>query len=176
MAMLDMIQHKAFLGLEFGTWLWFRSEQNEGSLDLGKGRGCSIAFEKNLVLSCEAGYATDSTLRGDAPAESPEAAAALLQNKKIKRARVSMTVDDLHYEFSLNAENFDWSSLKLDVPGKMELDEALPIRLEALERFQQVFGELFTLFLNIRLDETAWKKEIVAMRSWVTDKGSKEEE
>jgi len=103
MALVERIQQKSFLGTEFVTWLWFRSETAGGIVDLGDDDSCEVDFEKDIVLTSEWGEATASALRGEAPAMSPEAAAALLAGKKVKRARLRITHRDTPWHLALNA-------------------------------------------------------------------------
>ena len=69
MPLLEMIQDKAFLGTEFATYLWYRSETAEdGTLALADGKTCEIGFEKDLLLSGPpAGEAQNSAMRGETP-------------------------------------------------------------------------------------------------------------
>ncbi len=173
MALIDAIEQKSFLGPEFLTWLWYRAEtSSDASIDLGDGRTCFVEFDRDLILTSEAGEATASTLRGDAPSLAPEAAAALCAGKKVKRARLRLGVGEATYELALDAEGFDWRGLKIDVPTSLPLHEALPLRLNALEEFHTVFTALFDNYLDLRLDTDVWKAEEKAMRAWARDKSS----
>lgn len=176
MALIDMIQQKAFLGAEFATWLWFRSEGDDGAVEIDKGKSCGVVFEKNLVLESEAGHAVASTLKGETPAQAPEAAAALMAGKKVKRAKIALTVENTTWELTLNAETFDWTGLKIDTPPSLPFDEAVPIRLNALEEFQRIFSQLFSRFLDVRLDRDAWKKELGRIHQWVLSKNETPDE
>ena len=75
MALVEMIQQKSFLGTEFTTWLWYRSETEEGKVELGDSRTCEVLFERDLVLTSDYGEAVASSLKGEAPTRSPEAGA-----------------------------------------------------------------------------------------------------
>ncbi|NQU43695.1 hypothetical protein HQ520_10440 [bacterium] len=175
MAVLEMIQQKAFLGTEFVTWLWYRSEQEDNTLTVN-GSLCEMHFEKDLVLTGEAGEALASTFKGDAPSLAPEAAAALLAGKKVRRARVTLAQDNVAWELTLNGETFDWGSLKIDTPPSLPFEESVPIRLNALQDFHNLFAALFEIFLDLRLDPTKWKPELKAMRKWVGKKAQGERE
>jgi recombination associated protein RdgC len=176
MALVERIQQKSFLGAEFGTWLWFRSETNKGAVDLGSGKTCQVEFETDLVLTSDYGEATASALSGDAPTLSPEAAAALAAGKKVKRAKIRVTLDNLTWPLTLNAQNFDWGGLRIDVPPSLPFEEALPLRLKSLEEFHRVFDLLYSQFLDLRLDPDRWKAEEKRMRQWVADKAAAESE
>lgn len=170
-----MIQQKTFLGTEFVTWLWHRSELENPAIDLG-GEMCEIMFEKDLVLASEAGQAVASTLKGESPSLAPEAVAALMAGKKVKRAKLTLTMEHTVWTVSLNAETLDWGGLKIEVPPSLPFDEAVPIRLNALEEFQRIFTMLYSHYLDLRLDEEAWEKEEEAIREWVSAKEKPEME
>jgi hypothetical protein len=175
MSLVEMIQQKSFLGSEFATYLWYRSEGRERAMDLGDGRKCEVVFEKDLVLTSEWGETLAGTFRGDAPTLSPEAAAALAAGKKVKRARMTFAVGEATYGLVLNAESFDWSGLKLEAPPSISFDEAVPLRLAALDQFHDVFERLYGAFLDLRLDTERWAKELKAIRKWVREKNEGEE-
>ena len=137
MSLVENIQQKSFLGAEFATWLWYRSETADGRIDLPGGRSCEVAFERDIVLTSEGGEAVASALKGETPAFSPEAATALHSGKKIKRARLRIVVEDTTWELTLNAENFDWSGLKIDTPAEPSLrgsGHASPDRPRTVQR------------------------------------------
>ena len=174
-ALLDNIEQKSFLGSEFVTWLWFQSEREGGAVELDEDKPCLVEFEKDLVLSSEAGDAQSSTLRGEAPTLAPEATAALAAGKKVKRARVRLTFGDAAWEAVLDAENFDWRGLKIDVPPSLPFNESLPLRLAVLQEFHSVFDRLFGRFLDVRLDPDGWEAELGAMREWIAERGEEAE-
>ena len=176
MALIDMIDQKAFLGAEFATWLWYRSERENPELDIEGVGACEVVFEKDLVLAGEAGQATASTLRGETPSLAPEAVAALLAGKKTKRARITLTVEHTPWQLTLNAETFDWGGLKIDTPPSLPFEETVPIRINALEEFQRIFSGLYSAFLDIRLNEARWAAEIGAIHAWVLAKEKPREE
>jgi hypothetical protein len=165
-----MIEDKNFLGAEFATWLWYYSETKEGKFELKDNRTCQIDFEKDLVLRADAGEVLNSALRGDAPSLAPEAAAALAAGKTVRRARVSFAMGNMTWQFTLNAETFDFGGLKLDTPPSLPFEEGTALRLSALQEFHDVFSELYHLFLDLRLDTDAWKAEERHIRAWVKRK------
>ena len=176
MALLEMIEEKSFLGPEFATWLWYRSEQKESTVALPNGKTCEVSFEKELVLTGPVGEALNSTFRGETPSLAPEAAAALAAGKKVKRARVRLGVGDVTYELTLNAANLDWTGLRIDTPPSLPFDEAVPLRLNALEEFADLFDSLFAVFLDLRLDRDRWTAEVKRVRKWIIGKVERKED
>ena len=175
MALLEMMEEKGFLGPEFATWLWYRSEQKGSSVALAGGKSCEVSFEKDLVLTGLAGEALNSAFRGETPSLAPEAAAALAAGQKVKRARVRLGAKDVSYELVLNAANLDWTGLKIDTPPSLGFDEAVPLRLAALEEFADLFDSVFAAFMDLRLDHDRWTAEVKRIRKWIAGKTERDE-
>ena len=135
-----------------------------------------MIFEKDLVLRGDAGEVLNSSLRGDAPSHGPEAGAALAAGKTVRRARISFAIGNMTWQFSLNAETFDFGGLKLDTPPGLPFEEGTALRLSALQEFQDIFSELYNQFLDLRLDSDAWKAEEKRIRAWVKRKQKGESE
>ena len=51
MDFLDILREKAFLGREFLTWLWFKSEQTGGSIDVPGGKIIEVVFNYRTTLT-----------------------------------------------------------------------------------------------------------------------------
>ena len=50
MDFLDILREKAFLGREFLTWLWFKSEQTGGPIELPGGKVIEVVFHDRMTL------------------------------------------------------------------------------------------------------------------------------
>lgn len=169
MGVLELIQQKAFLGKEFLTWLWYRAETGP-RIDLGRSRHCEIEFLGPLTLDAHFGDARTTALRGDSPSTSPEAAAALLEGKKVRRAGLKLSANGVDWIVTLDGENFSISSLNLPRPGRLPFEEALRLRLDYTLEFEALFSELFNRFLELRLDSRDWAAQIKKIQAWVGDK------
>lgn len=175
MSLLEQIKEKAFLGTEFVTWLWYHSESGEGAVPLLQGGECELSFSQDLLLVGDSPEAENSALKGGAPSLAPEAATALAAGKKVRRAKIHFTRDQVLYSLAVNGETFDWSGLKIDVPPSLPFEEAVPLRLNALEDFHRIFAGLFETYLNIRLDPEKWEPEVQRIRAWVREKDERED-
>jgi len=169
MGVLELIQQKSFLGKEFVTWLWYRSEENP-RVHIRGPRECEVEFLQQLVLEANYGDAKSSVLRGDSPSTSPESAVALREGKKIKRARMKVICDGNDWVATIDGENLNVSGLQMPKVGKLPFDEALHLRLEFAADFDSVLSELFNTFLELRLDEKEWTKELKKIHHWVGEK------
>lgn len=169
MGVLELIQQKAFLGREFLTWLWFRSER-DGSIDVPAGKPVTVEILGSIVLDAQYGDARASTLKGDSPATSPEARTALLEGKKLKKAKLKLAREDIEFLATIDGENFNLSGLNVPNPGRLPFEDTMTLRLEYVQEFEQTFEALFELFLELRLDEKDWPAEVREIQQWVGGK------
>jgi len=169
MARAELIGQKAFLGREFLTWLWYRSEEDP-RIELTSGKSCEVEFGEQLMLEAGYGDARSSLLRGESPAASPEAAAALIQGKKVRRARVKLNHDGTEFAATLDGDSLAISSLKMPAAGKLPFDEVIQLRLEYASEFDAVVESLFLYFLEIRLNEEQWKAELKTIHKWAKNR------
>ncbi len=62
MDLVDLIQEKRFLGQEFLAWLWYKSEERGGSVEV-PGRGdVLVVFEKHMLLEYGEGEANEKVI------------------------------------------------------------------------------------------------------------------
>lgn len=169
MGLAELIQQKAFLGREFLTWLWFRAEIDP-VFDLHGKRRCEVEILGPLTLDALYGDARSTVLRGESPATAPEAATALLQGKKLKKAQVKLSCDGVDWIAGIDAETFAFSGL--NVPGARQLpfDEVIGLRLQFMNEFETLLNELYGVFLETRLDEKLWAPELKKIQNWVEKK------
>jgi hypothetical protein len=169
MGVLELIQQKAFIGAEFLTWLWFRSERDHKVTPHG-GEPVTIELLGPIVLEAQYGDARSGTLKGDSPATSPEARTALLEGKKLKRAKMKWTRGDVAWTVTLDGETFNLTGLAIPMPGRLPPEEAIALRMAVLLDFERLLDQLFQHFLELRLDAKAWGKELNKIHAWVREK------
>ncbi len=157
---------KRFLGPEFLSWLWYRAEVDP-VFEYSSGRRCEIELMGPILLEAEFGDARASALRGESPGTSPEATTALLQGKKLRRARFRLHAGEVDWVATLEAETLSFSGLNVPRAGPLPLEEALRLRLEFVLEFEAVLGELLDRFLATRLDAAAWAEELGRLRAWI---------
>jgi len=59
MDLVDLIVEKRFLGQEFLTWLWWKSEERGGSIDIPGSGDITVVFEKHMLLESGEGESTE---------------------------------------------------------------------------------------------------------------------
>ena len=103
MGLIEKAAAAEFLGMEFATWLYWISETNSGKIRLTGFEEFELWFESPITLVADYGEATNITLKGGTPLESPEARVAFQQNKKISRTRMRANFRNQTFAFGFNA-------------------------------------------------------------------------
>jgi hypothetical protein len=166
----EHIENTRFLGAEFLTWLWFKIELFEGQLALSDGRAADGWMDTRLVLGSPDNPRERVALRGQQPSASAEAASALRQGKVPMKAALRLSVGVQEYTFTFDAKTFAVSGVKLPAVLGEESDEPVYERLRLIEQLDQILGELYTEFLNLRV-AAEWDRTLApAMRAWVRGK------
>lgn len=169
MGVLELIQQKSFLGREFLTWLWFRSERDK-EIEVHGGKPVTVEILGPILLDAQYGDARASTLKGDSPATSPEAQTALIEGKKLRRTRLKLERDGVEWVLTIDGETFNFTGLAIPNPGRMPFEDSLTMRAEMMFEFERTLSALYEEFLHLRLDPKKWSKEIHAIHEWVREK------
>ncbi len=174
MDLVDLIQEKRFLGQEFLAWLWFKSEERGGSVDV-PGRGdVVVVFEKHMLLEYGEGDASEKVICRGLQTELREARAGLGLAKKPEQARLRLAYGDYEFGVTLSAAIFEFRNIRLPktVDSVDEGKDAESLEGKVLERialFEQLtalVGDLFRMFINIRASHL-WNEELIKIRAWI---------
>ncbi len=153
-----------FLGPEFLTWLWWRSEA-EPAFRHHDGREFHVHVDDHLEFRGERAAARRTVLRAGMPSASSEARAALRSGKTLAAARILIARDEEDVRFTLKAEDLDIASLRLPAP---EGDNVADREKALLDLLGQVMDDLdlcLATFLDVRLSP-AWDAEAERLRAW----------
>ncbi len=174
MDLVDLIAEKRWLGQEFLTWLWYKSEERGGSVFL-EGRGdITVAFEKHMLLESGEGESLEKIVCSGLQAELQEARTGLQMGKKLEQARITFGFNDLEYGVTLSGSLMEYRSVKLpktegtesggDDPE--EVEGMVLERIYLIEELTKTINQLFTMFLEVRIGE-GWHDELMKIRAWV---------
>ena len=174
MDLVDLITEKRFLGQEFLTWLWYKSEERGGTIDLPGSGDIKLIFEKHMLLEYGEGEAHEKLICRGLQTELHEARTGLLVGKKLEQARLSLAQGDFEWSFTLTATLFELRNVKCPKTMAAAEDEADPLAQEAatldrlgmIETVAHTVDELFKMFLQIRLG-AGWTDELGKVRAWV---------
>lgn len=176
MDLVDIISEKKFLGQEFLTWLWYKSEERGGAVDF-EGRGdILVTFEKYMLLEYGEGEASDKMICRGLQTELKEARTGLRTGKKLEQARIHLAKGDYEWNFTLIATLLEFRNLKC--PKTMtEAEEAAndPAAVEGkilervglIEEVSKTVDGLFRMFLKVRIGPS-WPGELRRVQAWVT--------
>ncbi|NOR25222.1 MAG: hypothetical protein GQ542_12715 [Desulforhopalus sp.] len=175
MDLVDLIVEKRFLGQEFLTWLWWKSEERGGSVDLPGEGDITVVFEKHMLLESGEGESMEKIVCTGLQAELQEARTGLRMGKKLEQARIIIGHRDYEYSFTLAAALMEFRNVKLPKTETTENDKSdSPEEVEGMilervylfEELIKLVNGLFSMFLNVRLSE-GWHDELQKIRAWV---------
>ena len=177
MDLVDLIAEKRFLGQEFLTWLWFKSEARGGTVEIPEVGDVLVVFEKHMLLEYGEGDSREKIICQGLQAELKEARTGLRMGKKLEQARILLGTGEYEWNVTVRASMFDFKSVK--TPKTMatsdESDDEAAVEGRILEKIGlyehalKLFDELFRVYLNVRLS-TSWPQELEKLRGWINEK------
>lgn len=167
MNLADLIETRSFLGSEFMMWLWFKSETHDGLMDVAAHGPVEVVYDDRLVLEAYLAETERNTLKGGAPAYSPEAKVALQHGKRVSRAKLRVVKDGREWTFTFKAEGMDYTSVKIPSVLSRRQEEKFYERMYLVEELEDIMDRLYAEFIRLRLTDS-WDEEMVpAMKEWV---------
>jgi recombination associated protein RdgC len=178
MDLVDLIQEKRFLGQEFLAWLWYKSEERGGNVELPGIGDILVVFEKHMLLEYGEGADCEKLICRGLQTELKEARAGLALGKKPEQARIRLSRGDFEFSVTLTAATMEFRSVRLpktagagDGDDPDSLDGQILERIGLFEEVINLVNELFRMFINIR-SSSQWSEELVKIRSWVNSGAS----
>ena len=158
-------------GRDFLMWLWFYSETT-GKLEVPDYGEFDLMIEAPLVFAVadDAQGAEEVTIKkGDSPLRSSEAKAAILNGKKLKKAKLTMTRANQIWTGTFDADQFAFGSFKTPEPEEMNADEVFAERVLNLSIFRAGIIAYFKKFSEAMtgMDFPQFEKEI---RAWAQER------
>jgi hypothetical protein len=174
MDLVDIIAEKRFLGQEFLTWLWFKSEERGGTVDLPGIGDIAVVFEKHMLLEYGEGESHEKIICQGLQAELNEARTGLRMGKKLEQARIVLGRGEYEWTLTIKGSIFDFKSVKSPktMASSEESDDPAAVEGKLLEKIGlieqclQLVDELFRLYLNLRLSP-GWETELGKLRAWI---------
>ncbi|MBN1827705.1 MAG: hypothetical protein JW884_00980 [Deltaproteobacteria bacterium] len=161
-----------FLGREFLTWLWHKSEERNGVVNLPGQGDIGVIFLRRIVFESGEGEFAETVSCQGFRTDLKEGKAALRQGKKIREARLRLSIGTADWEFTFNADNFRFQSLSLPA-GPEEKDDSesrearLLDRIGMTEEAVATMEKLFAYFLEKRLSGQWQTEEIPRFDKWL---------
>ncbi len=176
MDLVDLIAETRFLGQEFLTWLWYKSEERGGSIQLPGQGDILVVLEKHMLLEYGEGESNEKIICSGLQTELQEARTGLMMGKKLEQARIQLVSGDNEYNFTLAAALMEFRSVKLPkTAGTEREDQNNPEETEGMilertylfEELIRIVNELLRLFLKVRISED-WGEELEKIQKWIT--------
>jgi hypothetical protein len=158
------------LAAEFYAWLWWRSEQREGIIDVGGEVGrITLWMDDKLAFRSADETKVSATMTGVNPSRQLAARAALRDGKVLQEVRIGLRRDDREFSLTVKGPGVDIAKVKLPqaVDGKGE--EALYDRMFLYDELHLVLGRLFSTFAADRSASTWASDTLPKIRQWVNE-------
>jgi len=175
MDLVDLMVEKRFLGQEFLTWLWFKSEERGQAIALDDSRtDVSLVFEKFLLLESGEGDSLERVTVQGGQAEFLEGRLALRTGKKVEQARMMLIRDDHEFHFTLSGSLFEFKSVRLpktmaageEGDGDLDVVGRCLDQISLYEVVARTVDELFRMFLRLRIGKD-WAVELGKVGKWI---------
>ncbi len=174
MDLVDLIEEKRFVGQEFLAWLWFKSEQRGGYIEIPEQGDVLVVFEKHMSLEYGEGDAHEKVICRGLQTELREARAGLALGKKPEQARLRLGVGEYEFGVTLTAATLEFRNVRLPktVATADEQDDAESVEGRILERiglFETVAAlvdALFNRYIILRTSDQ-WPAESRQIRAWI---------
>ena len=162
----------AFLSREFMTWLWFKSEERDGTISIPGQADVRLTFEKRVVLESGEGEYSETVSCQGLHADLKEGKTAIREGKKVREARLRLERDSDRWEFTLKADRFQFQSMKLPTVGGLdeegeEKEGGILERVYLVETALKTADDLFAQFLKRRLSPQWASEEIPRIKTWL---------
>ncbi len=169
---LQMAEEKgAVLGRDFLTWLWYKSEQNNGIFKTVSGEDFALYIEQKVVVEGGEGESREKAVCTGLMSELREAKLGLRTGKKVVKAKIKVEQDSNEWIMEVDAADFTFSGLKTPkVDTKLEEgDDPDSIFLEKIFLVEKGVGfldDVFHSFVEKRFS-IDWQGEVDAFRHWL---------
>ncbi len=165
--------NSAYMGEDFLTWLWFKSEKNNSVFKDGEGEEFYLTFEDKIVVSGGEGDFKESAISSGKNSSFREARYGLRTGKKVVKARIRIEYAGEEWSFQVNGEDFSFSSFKTPKiaskeKGQEDEEGAFFEKLFLMDRALEFFDHLFLEFMKLRNDPR-WEEEKEEIKRWIFD-------
>ncbi len=172
MDILELLGEKEFLGRDFLTWLWFKSESNLGQFTFEDSRQCALWFDDKITLQSEGTEAVQTVICQGENSELTEARHALLDGKKVTLAEIKFILGEDEWSFMLDSTWLNFKSLKtpeVDLETKEDPDGLFYEKIFLLDTVISAVEEVFVGFLRLRISDDWDTTELPAVKKWMQD-------
>ncbi len=160
-------EDRSFFGREFLSWLWYATEQSEGTFDLLDKADVAASIARLIHLKCDFNLSGSAMLRADAPARALEGRAGLAAGKQPAKLGLLLAARSGEWSFVLDGVTLDVSGLTLPQTEEKDAIARLEERFESIAEAAGVMDALFAEFMRRRLSGD-WDALLKNMCKWAT--------
>jgi len=169
MDILDKIEKTETIGKDFLLWLWFRSETQSGITDPADDLRAEIALDGKITL--ETDEIQDSITCLCANPLMKEARFALMENKRITKAAIRLTIneeDEFFFRLDSRWMNFRmFKTPKVIQDIKDDPDGFFYEKTGLIDRAIAIMDSVFMNFIKIRISPEWETEELPALIKWI---------
>jgi hypothetical protein len=167
---LDQARDTEFLGREFLTWLWFKTETEGGLFNLHDGLTGEFLVDGTLTLTSDSDDRRETVVCTGENPRLREARFALSEYKKVTQARFRLVIGDDTWVFTLDSMWMNFKSLKgpklLRDPGE-DPDGMFYEKMGVVEQPVAAVEAVYRRFLEIRTSAEWEEAEMPAIVHWI---------
>ncbi|AEB10383.1 hypothetical protein [Desulfobacca acetoxidans] len=170
--LVELLFAYRFLGREFLTWLWFRSEaETDGLMRLPETEPVSLAVGDKMMLETSDGEYRETLVLQGSRSEHQEARLGLRQGKLPEEMHLKLTRGRDEWQLTLKATTLEIKGLKsqnTSVQGDDEDQEAFFFdQMYQVEEVSHIMDGLFQEFLQVRLSPAWEQEEMPRIQDWL---------
>ncbi len=160
------------LGQEFLTWLWYRSEKQNGTFYKISDKSPYVLYvhQRVVVRGGEENAVETASVSGIHSALR-EAKMGLTTGKLVVRALIRMERNEMDWQVTLKADDFSINGLKTVAVSKEDKDDNPDaIFLEKMFLIEEgllLLDDIYHQFLEVRINEQEWNDEIKRIAEWI---------
>lgn len=155
------------LTAEFFVWLWYASERDGGTMNLGEAGVCDVWVEERLSFRTPEEDKPRAVMTGENTSVAPEAKAALASGKVVRDIQLHLRRGDHEYTVTLRGVHLDVAGLKLPPHAPDGEGELLFERMYLYEDVWYILQNLYRRFAGERVAEGWYTDTLPAIRAWV---------
>jgi len=156
------------LATEFFAWLWYASERDGGTFDLGDGTVFTYWVDDRLSFRLPDEDRARAVLTGESAAATLEARAAIAGGKVVRDLRLALKRVEREYAVTLRGVHLDLQAAKLPTELKSgdQPEEVLLERMFLVDELWFLVGALYKRFAQERTSAEWDTLHLPAMRRW----------
>ncbi len=164
-------RENTLLGREFLTWLWYKSEAQDGVFKSPDGVAFGLRMEKSVAVRGGEGDNAAAAMVSGPGGELAEARTGLRHGKTVDKAVLRLSLDSNDWELKLSSQDFGVGGMKTP---KVETESGDGVDPDALflekvfliEKGLSLVDQVFARFLQLRLSPD-WPGEVRGFRAWI---------